>query len=159
MAGAAIRQEPPPRDLARTAELLGGARVLTHVPTSPIEAHDLVERGLPGRALDHLWKVLSEHDATGVFESGVGMSVRTLQRLRKKPGGRLDRAQSGRAWQFVRILVRAADVLGSLDEAQRWLETPALGLEGRRPIDLLSTPDGVEMVETLLLRMDYGVYT
>jgi uncharacterized protein (DUF2384 family) len=30
---------------------------------------------------------------------------------------------------------------------------------GGRPIDLLSTPAGVELVETLLERIEYGVYT
>ncbi|HEV3423731.1 MAG TPA: antitoxin Xre/MbcA/ParS toxin-binding domain-containing protein [Paraburkholderia sp.] len=32
------------------------------------------------------------------------------------------------------------------------------GLEQRCPIDLLSTPAGVELVEDLLERMEYGVY-
>jgi len=34
-----------------------------------------------------------------------------------------------------------------------------MGLNQRRPIDLLATPAGVEMVETFLERLDYGVYT
>jgi putative toxin-antitoxin system antitoxin component (TIGR02293 family) len=40
-----------------------------------------------------------------------------------------------------------------------WLERPALGLEQRRPIDLLSTTAGVKLVEDLLGRLEYGVYT
>jgi uncharacterized protein (DUF2384 family) len=32
-------------------------------------------------------------------------------------------------------------------------------LNQRRPIDLIATPAGVEMVENFLERLDYGVYT
>jgi putative toxin-antitoxin system antitoxin component (TIGR02293 family) len=50
-------------------------------------------------------------------------------------------------------------VLGSQQEAEQWLERPAIGLDRRRPIDLLATPAGVELVETFLERLEYGVYT
>ncbi|TIY10108.1 MAG: DUF2384 domain-containing protein, partial [Mesorhizobium sp.] len=39
-----------------------------------------------------------------------------------------------------------------------WLERPAIGLDQRRPIDLLATPAGVELVEDYLERLEYGVY-
>jgi putative toxin-antitoxin system antitoxin component (TIGR02293 family) len=55
--------------------------------------------------------------------------------------------------------VKAIDVLGSQEAATRWLTMPATALDGRRPIDLLSDPEGVARVLTLLVRMDYGVYT
>jgi putative toxin-antitoxin system antitoxin component (TIGR02293 family) len=60
---------------------------------------------------------------------------------------------------FSEILVKATAVLGSQEEAERWLERPAIGLEQRRPIDLLATPAGVRLVEELLGRIEYGVYT
>jgi putative toxin-antitoxin system antitoxin component (TIGR02293 family) len=50
-------------------------------------------------------------------------------------------------------------ILGSRQEAEQWLERSAMGLNQRRPIDLLATPAGVEMVEDFLERLDYGVYT
>ncbi|WP_349258615.1 antitoxin Xre/MbcA/ParS toxin-binding domain-containing protein [Steroidobacter sp.] len=34
-----------------------------------------------------------------------------------------------------------------------------LGLDGKRPIDLLATESGRELVEALLLRMEFSVYT
>lgn len=42
-------------------------------------------------------------------------------------------------------------------EAEQWLERPAIGLDQRRPIDLLGTPAGVELVEDYLERLEYGV--
>lgn len=37
--------------------------------------------------------------------------------------------------------------------------TPAMGLEGRAPIDLLTTQVGFELVDDFLTRMQYGVYS
>ncbi len=56
------------------------------------------------------------------------------------------------------ILATAAGVLGSHQEARRWLVRPAMGLDRQRPIDLLATPDGTEIVEDFLQRLRYGVY-
>ena len=39
------------------------------------------------------------------------------------------------------------------------LSTPAVALDQRRPIELLSTAVGAELVEQLLTRIEYGVYT
>ena len=48
---------------------------------------------------------------------------------------------------------------GSREAAERWLERPAIGLDRKRPIDLLITNAGAEMVEKFLGRLEYGVYT
>ena len=67
--------------------------------------------------------------------------------------------QSGKTWKFAGIMTRAIDVFGTKEDAEEWLTKPALGLEQRRPIDLLSSPAGVELVEEFLGRIEYGVYT
>lgn len=54
-------------------------------------------------------------------------------------------------------LKTAANVFGSQELATQWLARPALALDGRRPVDLLNTPSGIEEVITLLGRLDYGV--
>ena len=35
---------------------------------------------------------------------------------------------------------------------------PAVGLDQRRPLDLLVTPAGTKIVEDFLQRLEYGVY-
>lgn len=52
----------------------------------------------------------------------------------------------------------ATDVLGSRAAAERWIATPALGLDQRRPIDLLYSAEGMALVTTLLTRMDRCTY-
>ncbi|QRG06858.1 DUF2384 domain-containing protein [Xanthobacter dioxanivorans] len=150
--------EVAPRDLQKIAELLGGARVLSGHVNSALDAHELLLRGLPASALDHLvghLRVLHKADS---LEKAVGMSVRTYQRRKDTPSKPLSQEQSGRAWKFAEILAKATDVFGSQEEAEQWLERPAIGLDQRRPIDLLSTPAGIELVEDYLVRLEYGVY-
>jgi putative toxin-antitoxin system antitoxin component (TIGR02293 family) len=49
--------------------------------------------------------------------------------------------------------------MGSEEAPEQWLERLAIGLDQRRPIDLLSTSAGVKLVETFLERIEYGVST
>lgn len=147
-----------PADLDRIAELLGGARVLRHAPKTQLDAHEMLLHGLPSRALNHLVERLVVLQHTPSLEKAIGMSLRTFQRRRDVPAKPLSQEQSGRTWKFAEILARATTLFGSQEEAEQWLERPALGLDGRRPIDLLATPAGVELVEDLLTRLAYGVY-
>jgi len=58
-----------------------------------------------------------------------------------------------------RLFDQAAMVFGSRVVAARWFREPAIGLGGRRPLDLLWTQDEIGLVETLLSRVEHGVYT
>jgi putative toxin-antitoxin system antitoxin component (TIGR02293 family) len=95
----------------------------------------------------------------GSLEKAVGISLRTYQRRKDALDKPLSPEQSGRAWKFAEILGRATELFGSQGEAEAWLERPAMALEQRKPIDLLSTPAGVGSVEDHLTRLEYGVYT
>ncbi|MCY1375391.1 putative toxin-antitoxin system antitoxin component [compost metagenome] len=62
------------------------------------------------------------------------------------------------ASSYAEVLRQAEEVFGGREAADNWLNKPALGLEGRRPIDLLSSTEGCELVYTFLVRIEYGVY-
>jgi putative toxin-antitoxin system antitoxin component (TIGR02293 family) len=145
-------------ELRRIVDLLGGRRVLKRTPKSPLDAHEMLLDGLPGEALDHLTRHLIVIEVDSSFEKAVGMSLRTLQRRRGSPAKPLSLEQSARIWKFAEILAKATDVFGSREEAEQWLEKPAMGLDRQRPIDLLATPAGVQLVEDFLTQLEYGVY-
>lgn len=42
-------------------------------------------------------------------------------------------------WLFAETLAKATDVFGTQERAEEWLAKPAMGLDRRRPIDLLQT--------------------
>lgn len=160
MATVIENETPPSKGLnpELVAEILGGAKILRHPLRSPLDAHDMILKGLPAESLRYLLDNLLIIKMTASLENAVGMSLRTIQRLKKKPAKALSKEQSGRTWKFAEILAKATEVLGSKEEAEKWLERPALGLNQRRPIDLLGTPAGVELIENFLTQLDYGVY-
>ena len=146
-------------EIGRTLEILGGVAVFGRPIRTRLDAHDALEKGLPATALRHLVdEVGLLAGARGQLEKAIGISLRTFQR-RRESDRPLSREQSSRAWKFAEILGRAADILGGRDEAEAWLQTPSPALDQRRPIDLLATQAGVEAVEDLLTRIEYGVYT
>jgi putative toxin-antitoxin system antitoxin component (TIGR02293 family) len=63
-----------------------------------------------------------------------------------------------RTGKFAEILAKATTVFGSKQEAERWLEQPAIGLNQQRPVDLLVSPTGAQLVEDYLTRIEFGVY-
>ncbi|MBX6743162.1 MAG: DUF2384 domain-containing protein [Acetobacteraceae bacterium] len=144
--------------LGAVADLLGGARVLRRPLRSRLDAHDAILEGLPGAALKHLVDRLAVLREPASLEKALGMSLRTVQRHRDAPAKPLGREQSGRVWEFAELFAKATAVFGSKDEAERWMARPAIGLEQRRPIDLLATPEGRRLVAEHLERLEYGVY-
>ena len=149
---------PVAAELQQVADLLGGTRLLRHKIRNPLDAHEMLLQGLPGQALRHLIDSLMILQLAGSLEQAIGMTLRTFQRRKDAPTKPLNQEQSGRAWKFAEILAKAIAVFGSQEEAEQWLQRPAIGLDQRRPIDLLATPAGVEIVEDFLTRLKYGVY-
>ena len=125
---------------------------------SSIEIHELISNGLPGEMLITLAKKVRFIEPTDV-SNALGVSVRTLQRRSHAPKSPLSKEQSGRAWKFAEVLATATEVFGSQAEAEQWMIAPAVALDQRRPIDLLGSPVGLELVEQLLGRIEHGVYT
>lgn len=157
---AAIKRAP---DVEKVVQLLGGKRVLRHRLRSPLDAHEMLRRGLPARSLLRLLHTLTiiggRKASRSALEKALGMSWRTVQRQRNVPEKLLSQEQSGRTWKFAEVLAKATEVFGSQRDAEQWMERPAIGLDQRRPIDLLTTPAGAELVETFLERLEYGVYS
>ena len=147
--------------IRQTVELLGGTRVVGREIRSSLDAHDVIAEGFPDIVIRFLFMVVhsSVHETPhNRLEKAFGMSMRTYQRRKENPR-KLSAEQSGRAWKFAEILGRAIALFGSREEAEEWLERPAIALEQRKPIDLLSTTAGVEVLQNHLTRLEYGVYT
>ena len=157
-----VAEAPIPWDVTTpmdAARLLGGERVIGRTPVTAMETHDLLVAGLPGEALNHIVGHLTVLQPTASLEKAIGISLRTFQRRKDEPSKPLSQDQSGRTWKFAEILGWAGRVFGSQEEAERWLDRPAISLNRRRPLDLLATPKGVELVEQCLGRIEHGVYT
>lgn len=127
------------------------------LPPAPVVA-DLqrvmrVQGGLPTRALERLEAamVLPDDDMARVL----GISLRTLQRKRTQP--RLDAQLSDRVLQLEDLYAYGAEVFGSAERFRLWVGEPTAALGHRRPLELIDTHSGVELVEALLGRIEHGV--
>lgn len=59
----------------------------------------------------------------------------------------------------LRVLSKATEVFGSQAHAETWMDRPALALDNARPVDLLESQQGVDLVMDQLTRLEYGVYS
>lgn len=89
--------------------------------------------------------------------SKLGISKATLHR--RKARGRLGPAESERVVRLARLMGKAAKVLGGIEAARQWLNSPQFGLGGAVPLDYADTEIGAREVENLLGRIEYGVYS
>ncbi|SEJ43491.1 putative toxin-antitoxin system antitoxin component, TIGR02293 family [Azotobacter beijerinckii] len=144
------------QDPTRPLQLLFGSK--PPKARTAFELHELIEKGFPSETVIALVQSVGLLKDRQVFAKVIGMSERTFQRRIKHPEP-LSAEQSSRAWCFAEVLSKAEEVLGDRQEAAKWMVTPAMGLEGRAPIDLLTTQVGFELVEDFLTRMQYGVYS
>ena len=140
-------------------ELLGGDALVQAPLDTAMDTHALLKRGLTGRSVQHLLASLTGTHAADDVARAMGVSVRTFQRIKSAPEKHVSLELSGRAWMFAEVLAKATQVLGSQAEAEAWLDRPAMALEQAKPLELMETLTGTEMVRTLLTRIEYGVYT
>ncbi len=87
----------------------------------------------------------------------LGMPRATLHR--RKVGGCLTPDESDKVLRFARLLGQATRLFGSVEEGRRWLRAPQHGLGGAVPLEFAGTEVGAREVESLLGRIDYGVYS
>ena len=172
MTAAAIRtdpplraQEPAPRWPAGAAaavspgaiEVMGARRLFKQLPQSRAEIHGVLVKGLPYAVLLNLVDQLSGLTIDDIA-AAVGLSTRTLRRQRDQPTKAMPPDLASKTWQLAETLSQAASVFGSRDAAERWLARPAMGLDGARPIELMCTLQGAELVTEFLGRLEHGVY-
>lgn len=144
----------------RAFRLLGGRKIMKRTVRDSLDAHDVIVKGLPAKSLLHLVEGVRVLSTGDVLNKAIGISIRTLQRRKADTKQKvLSTEQSSRAWRFAEIISHATDILGSQEAAEAWILEPAIGLNNRRPIDLLESAAGAEAVEDYLTRLEFGVYT
>jgi putative toxin-antitoxin system antitoxin component (TIGR02293 family) len=135
---------------------LGGRKILKRKVDSDSDLTLLTREGLPVGTLTLLAHQLSIERKT--LARVVGISDRTLSR-RLANNERLTAEESDRTVRLARIVALTTNTLGTSQKASSWLQTPNRALDGQRPLDLLDTDTGVRSVETILARIEYGLYS
>ncbi len=143
---------------ASLISLLGGPKVVRKPIATEEQAHDALKGGLPARAMIEL-AVRCAGISTIELLDVMGISARSFARRKAHPSALLSLTESSNVWRLAQLMAQATRVFGAHEVAERWFSQPALALNNRRPIDLLKTPPGTQLVKDLLTRMEYGVYS
>ena len=140
-------------DPSQVVDILGGAGGPPGRLRTSLDLVDLGERGLTKSSLVRLAEYLRLSVAQVVHL--LPISERTLQRY----SGRrhLSPAVSGQMIEIAKVAVRGVEVFGEKDLFLEWLSRPSLALGHRKPVDLLSSPVGQDLVLDELGRIEHGI--
>jgi putative toxin-antitoxin system antitoxin component (TIGR02293 family) len=141
-----------------SSQFLGGGKVFKFHVSSRLDVHAAILEGIPYASLIHLLKSLITLQQSEVAYV-LGVSARTLSRQKVTPKKAMPPTLASRTWLFAETLAKATEVLGSKERAEEWMSKPAMGLDSKRPMDLLQTVQGAELVHDFLTRLEYNVYS
>jgi putative toxin-antitoxin system antitoxin component (TIGR02293 family) len=137
------------KGIARSIKKYG---VVTLATESPLKRIDLVRAGLPALVLDETAAVLGIAKSALIKAAGIPVSTAGAQQRSGKP---LSAEHSEKILRVLRAMRRAEEVFGG-QEGRAWLTGDVPALAGRRPLDLLDTQDGYELVMNELERIVFG---
>ena len=132
-------------------EILGVRRKMD----SLLDVANIIEEGLYPRAIDRVKTALELND--NEVSSALGISAKTISRLRAQPKKRLKVVVGDRLFRAAHLFAFATSVFGDKELAREWLRTPQIGLKSRIPLELINTEAGAREVEDLLGRIEHGV--
>ena len=131
-------------------DLLGVPEVET-----PAERIHQLRQGLAYEAVESLQEKLGL--SADELARSVAISTRTL--ARRKEEGRLKLDESDRVARIARVLQHAVKVLGTTEKAAAWMKRSHPTLDGMRPLEVFDTDLGAQLVEEVLTRIEYGIYS
>jgi putative toxin-antitoxin system antitoxin component (TIGR02293 family) len=136
-------------------QVLGGPTVLRRRVRSVEDMTLIVKKGLPFSSL----LALSASTHIDIHKMGQVLMIPARTMARRRKTRRLTAAESDRLMRFARVVSHAIEVFGDADKAAAWLNEPNRLLNHTAPIDVLDTDAGTHSVETILGRIDYGVFS
>ena len=136
----------------RAIEILGVKRP----KSGPHSLRFIVDTGLLVKAFESL---VDYADITRIdLARAANIPLRTVQRREASHARSFERDESDRLARVAQLYAIAEDVLGSRDEAQRWMKSPNRALDGMRPLAELDTEMAAREVEDVLGRVRYGIF-
>ena len=137
------------------AKVLGGRKALKKPLSGFEDMLGAIRSGLPFAALEAIIEKLQLN--IGEAAAVLRIPERTLARRKKEK--RLLPDESDRVIRLARVYAHAVEVFETEEGATDWFKDPIRALGGRRPLDLLDTDLGVQRVDAVLTRIQYGVYS
>jgi putative toxin-antitoxin system antitoxin component (TIGR02293 family) len=140
-------------ELAQVARVLGGQKVLGKRLQSRMDLVELANQGLTKDAVTNLARhlSLSLRDMAALLP----VTERSLQRY--APKHHLNRTVSEQVLQIAGVVARGTEVFGGKDRFLAWANQPNTALSNKRPLELLGSRFGTDLVLDELGRIEHGI--
>jgi putative toxin-antitoxin system antitoxin component (TIGR02293 family) len=76
---------------------------------------------------------------------------------RRKKVGKLDFNLSDKVLQLSKLLEYAESVFGNMEKVRLWFKVPSIVFENRRPVELIGSLSGLNLINEDLIRIEHGV--
>lgn len=139
----------------KAANILGGAKVLLHPFRNQMEIIDLINGGIPKKALINLVNYLGM--SIQQIAELLPLTKRTIERY--TPNQRFNSVVSEHVLQLAVIAAKSDDVFDSKEQFRLWLDLPNKALGNKSPFSIMNTRLGTDMVLDILGRIEHGVYS
>jgi putative toxin-antitoxin system antitoxin component (TIGR02293 family) len=93
------------------------------------------------------------------WASLLGVNVRTLQRYKNQKGFKFQTLQGEKIFEVAEVMSLGKEVFNDNSKFYSWLNTPSYALGSVKPIELLDTSYGIEIVKSELYAIEYGVFS
>ena len=133
--------------------LLGGRALIGHPVKTEMDLYELSRVGIPKKSLLHLLAALNL--SLRAVSELLNVTERTIQR--KQDQELLDRATTEQVLQIAEVFSRGNAVFGSTKAFQLWMDLENTALGGKRPLELLASRYGAQLVLDVIGRIEHGV--
>ena len=134
---------------------LGGRDTIKKKPTTSLDWVSIVRAGLPIVSVERA--VMALNMPRSVLTNALGLSERTIAR-RLKMGILLPPDESAKMIRLAKVFSRAVEVFEDPQAASAWLTTENASLGKIKPLSLLDTEIGGEIVLDTLGRLEHGIF-
>jgi putative toxin-antitoxin system antitoxin component (TIGR02293 family) len=123
------------------------------IAMDPMQRIELIRAGLSAATVQSAADYLSISQKDLLHAIRIPVSTVTT---RAHEGKRLSPNESDKLVRLAQVVRRSIEVSGDTSEGKAWLNDQVVSLGNRRPVDLLDTQDGFDLVMRTLGRIQFG---
>ncbi|MBN3583725.1 DUF2384 domain-containing protein [Algoriphagus aestuarii] len=151
MAKKSSKVNEPAVTYAKTANL--SASDILHVAVNeldePLSRLETFRNGLEKKSFDALKEIAGLDYNT--LATALGVSSKTLQRKEV-----FDTLQSEKIYRLAELYAIGINYFGR-EGFKRWMERPLFTLGNRKPLELIDLTEGMDLLKTEIMRLQYGI--
>lgn len=89
----------------------------------------------------------------------LGVNVRTLQRYKNQKGFKFQTLQGEKIFEVAEVMNLGKEVFNDNSKFYSWLNTPSYALGSVKPVELLDTSYGIEIIKSELYAIEHGIFS